>query len=344
MDISYLILVVGIIMVTIFNFTNGFHDAADMIATAIASRSMTPTIAIIIVTVFTFAGPFIGGLAVANTIGEFVEVNPTNTAIAQNVVISAIMAAISYNLITWRLGLPSSSSNSLTSGLIGSGLFLLGEESIHWGIEALMHGKIVGFMKVITGMLFSPLAGFIVGFLLIKLLLRVLRRVTIKSKRFFIISQYFTVSWLAFSHGTNDAQKGIGIAAMLLYASGIYEQFTVPDWVIFLCAFAITFGTMFGGWSIIKTVGFGLYKIKLVHSLADQIGSAAVILASSVIGAPTSTTQVVTTTLLGVGSGEHPHHVRWGKAKSIALGWLFNIPSSILLGVIYSYLLSFIIH
>jgi len=331
-------------MVTIFNFTNGFHDAADMIATAIASRSMTPTIAIIIVTVFTFAGPFIGGLAVANTIGEFVEVNPTNTAIAQNVVISAIMAAISYNLITWRLGLPSSSSNSLTSGLIGSGLFLLGEESIHWGIEALMYGKIVGFMKVITGMLFSPLAGFIVGFLLIKLLLRILRRVTIKSKRFFIISQYFTVSWLAFSHGTNDAQKGIGIAAMLLYASGIYEQFTVPDWVIFLCAFAITFGTMFGGWSIIKTVGFGLYKIKLVHSLADQIGSAAVILASSVIGAPTSTTQVVTTTLLGVGSGEHPHHVRWGKAKSIALGWLFNIPSSMLLGVIYSYLLSFIIH
>ena len=343
MDISFIILVSGIIMVVIYDFTNGFHDAADMIATAIASRAMTPAMAIIIVTVFTFAGPFIGGLAVANTIGEFVAVNPANTAVAQTVVIAAILAAISYNLLTWKLGLPSSSSNSLTSGLVGSGLFILGSGSIHWGIEALQQGEIAGFMKVVTGMIFSPLAGFVVGFLMIKLLLKALRRITIKSKRFFVISQYFTVSWLALSHGTNDAQKGMGVIAMLLYASGVYQQFTVPDWVIFLCASAITLGTMFGGWSIIKTVGFGLYKIKLVHSLADQIGSATVILTSAMIGAPTSTTQVVTTTLLGIGTGEHPHQVRWGKAKSIALGWIFNIPSSMLLGVMYSYLLSLII-
>ncbi len=335
---SSIILILGVGLVLLYDFTNGFHDAADMIATAIASRTMTPDTAIIIVSVFTFLGPFLGGLAVANTIGEFISIENTKIFIAQSVVLSAILSAITYNLITWKLGLPSSSSNSLTSGLIGAALYALGSSHVNWGIIELLNGHIVGFMRIIIGMIFSPFAGFLVGFLIMKLFLKLFKRLSIKSKKIFIVSQYFTMSWLAFSHGANDGQKGMGVIGMLLLASGVYTEFTVPTWVILSCASAITLGTMFGGWSIIKTVGFGIYKVKLIHSIADQVGSAAIILGSSLIGAPTSTTQVVTTTLMGVGAGEHPKHVRWGITKNILSGWLLNIPSSMVMGAVFCYL------
>lgn len=327
-----MLLIVGIVLVLVYDFTNGFHDAADMVATAIASRAMSPAIAILLVTIFTFLGPFLGGVAVANTIGEFVDISAVTSFTAQSVALSAVIAAIIYNLLTWKLGLPTSSSNSLTSGLVGAGLYAVSSQHIHWGLDALVTGKIEGFMKIIAGIIISPLAGFLIGFLLIKILLRFLSRLTIKSKPFFKWSQYLTVSLLAFTHGTNDAQKGMGVIAMLLVASGAYNTFTIPVWVILLCASAITLGTMFGGWSIIKTVGFEIYKVKLVHSIADQIGASVIIFGSSLIGAPTSTTQVVTTTLMGVGAGERPKHVRWNVTKNIFTGWLMNIPTCLLLG------------
>ncbi len=333
-----IILLIGILSVMAYDFTNGFHDAADMIATAIASMSMTPKTAIIIVTVFTFIGPFVGGVAVADTIGEFVNIKGVSPVISQSIAIAAILSAITYNLITWKLGLPSSSSSSLTSGLVGAGLFAIGNSHINWGMEALMQGHLQGFIKIVIGMLLSPLAGFIVGFFLIKIMVRAMKRLTIKSKKYFIATQYLSVSWLAISHGTNDAQKGMGVLAMLLFASGVYPVFYVPVWVILLCASSITIGTLFGGWSIIKTVGYGIYKVKLIHSIADQIGSALIIISSSLIGAPTSTTQVVTTTLMGVGAGERPRHVRWTMAKSIGKGWLLNIPTCMLLGLIYCFI------
>jgi len=339
MEPHIIVLVFGIICIAIFDFTNGFQDAADMIATAIASMSMSPATAISLITFFTFIGPFLGGLAVADTIGEFVNVSNQSVNIAQSVAIAAVLSAITFNLFAWKLGLPNSSSNSLTSGLIGAGLFALGNSKINWGVEQLISGHIAGFMKIIAGMLFSPLAGFIVGYFLIKLLLFGLKRLTVKSKIFLIISQYITVSWLAFSHGVNDAQKGMGVMAMLLFASKVYPTFTVPFWVIFICSASITIGTLFGGWKIIKTVGFGIYKVRLVHSVANQIGSALIIGSSSIFGVPTSTTQVVTTTLMGIGGGERPGHVRWTMAKTIVTGWLINIPACIALGAVYCFLL-----
>lgn len=334
------ILILGTALVILYDFTNGFHDAADMVATAIASRSVSPGRAIFLVTLFTFLGPLIGGVAVADTIGGFVDIQGVPGGMAQTLTLSALLAAISFNLITWKLGLPSSSSNSLTSGLVGAGLFMLGNSKIHWGVEELMHGEITGFMKIVVGMVISPLAGLVVGFLLIKLIHRLLHRLRSKSRVFLLGSQYLTISWLALSHGTNDAQKGMGIMAMFLLASGITPTLSVPLWVIFMCATSITLGTMFGGWNIIKTVGFGIYKVKLIHSIADQIGSAFVILSSSLIGAPVSTTQVVTTTLVGIGAGERPRHVRWNAAKSIVKGWLYNIPTCIILGALYCYVFS----
>jgi len=336
MDTAFTLLVITIILVLAFDFTNGFHDSADMIATCIASRAMKPGMAVFIVTVFTFLGPFIGGLAVADTVGQFVTIRGQPPLFAESVILAAILAAIFYNLITWKLGLPTSSSNSLVGGLVGSGIYAMGSSSVNWGFSALMQGHISGVVKIIIGLFFSPLAGFVGGFLLMSIFLKFFRRLSFQSRKFFVISQYITTAGLGFTHGTNDAQKGMGIIGMLLFAGGYYQTFTIPDWVIILCASSITMGTLFGGWSIIKTMGFGIYKIRNIHSVADQIGSALVISAATAIGAPASTTQVVTSTLLGVGSREKPRHVHWDTALSIVKGWIFNLPISAAIGAFFT--------
>ena len=339
MDISTFLLILTIVSVFAFDFTNGFHDAADMVATAIASRAMKSAVAIAIVSVFTFLGPLTVGLAVADTIGTFVDITDTAIMDAQALIIAALFAAITYNIITWRLGLPSSSSNSLAGGLVGAGLFVVGSTKIHWGVDALQQGHLEGVMKVLAGLFASPFLGFIIGFIIMKLIFFIFKRFTVKIRPVFVFSQYFSVAWLGFSHGANDAQKGMAVIGMMLLASGETQTFSIPLWVILLCTSAITLGTMFGGWSIIKTLGFELYRIRLIHSVANQLGSALVNTLATSIGAPTSTTQVVTATLLGNGAAEKPSHVAWGRAGQIILGWFVNVPVSMLFGALYSYLL-----
>ncbi|MDD2698874.1 MAG: inorganic phosphate transporter [Arcobacteraceae bacterium] len=335
MDLIFVVLVVTVLAVAIFDFTNGFHDAADMVATAIASRAMTPTTAILIVTIFTFIAPFLAGLTVADTIGNFVDVGGIPILEAQSIVLAGIVSAITYNLVTWKYGLPSSSSNSLIGGLVGAGLYGIGNHSINWGIIALSNGELDGVMKIVAGLFISPIAGLVIGFLLMKFFMKLFSRLTIRNRKFFIWSQYLSISWLGFSHGANDAQKGMGIIAMILFASGYTSSFSVPTWVIVLCASSITLGTMFGGWSIIKTLGFGIIKVKLLHSFTDQIGSAFINSIATSIGAPTSTTQVVTATLIGIGGAEKPKHVKWKVASSIVSNWFTNIPISMALGAFY---------
>jgi PiT family inorganic phosphate transporter len=335
MDLITLLLIIVVISVVLFDFTNGFHDAADMVATAIASRAMSPLIAIATVSIFTFLGPFLVGLAVADTIGNFVEINSVSALVGESVVIAALFAAVSYNLVTWKLGLPSSSSNSLAGGLVGAGLYAVGNNHINWGISALSEGHLEGVMKVVAGLFASPFLGFLIGFIVMKVFFHVFKRFNQRIRHVFVFSQYFSVAWLGFSHGANDAQKGMAIIGMMLLASGHTTTFTVPDWAILLCASAITLGTVFGGWSIIKTLGFGLFRVRLIHSVANQLGSALVNSIATSIGAPTSTTQVVTATLLGNGAAEKPSHVRWQTAKGIIGGWFLNVPISIVLGWIY---------
>jgi len=340
MDLSTFLLVITVICVLAFDFTNGFHDAADMVATAIASNTMRASTAIGVVTIFTFLGPLVSGLAVADTVGTFVDISNVPEINAQILVISALGAAVSYNLLTWRFGLPSSSSNSLAGGLVGAGLFVVGNSNINWGVEVLTDGKLEGVIKVIAGLFASPFLGFVIGFLIMKFFLFVFKRFTMRIKPLFIFSQYFSVAWLGFSHGANDAQKGMAIIGMMLFASGITNEFTVPLWAILLCTSAITIGTMFGGWSIIKTLGYELYKIKIIHSVANQLGSALVNTLATAIGAPTSTTQVVTATLLGNGAAQKPKYVGWSRAAQIIAGWFANVPTSMFLGALYSYLLT----
>ena len=339
MDLTTFLIVLTVVSVFIFDFTNGFHDSADMVATAIASRAMRASTAIALVSIFTFLGPLIAGLAVADTVGTFVNISHAPLRDAQALVIAALMAAVTYNIITWRFGLPSSSSNSLAGGLVGAGLFIVGDKQINWGIEALHHGELTGVMKVIAGLFASPFLGFVIGFIIMKLIFFIFRRFTMKIRPLFVISQYFSVSWLGFSHGANDAQKGMAVIGMMLLASHQTQTFSIPLWVIFMCTTAITLGTMFGGWSIIKTLGFELYHVKLIHSVANQLGAALVNTLATAIGAPTSTTQVVTATLLGNGAAEKPSHVGWRRAGEIIIGWIVNVPVSMGFGALYSYLI-----
>lgn len=343
MDVASSLLIITIIFVFLFDFTNGFHDASDMVATAIASRAMKSSVAIAIVSIFTLLGPLLGGLAVADTIGTFVNISQASTQDAQIVVISALISAITYNLITWKLGLPSSSSNSLAGGLIGAGLFIVGNTQIHWGITALNNGHLEGVMKVVAGLFASPFLGFIVGFLIMKLFFFAFKRFTMEIRTLFVASQYFSVAWLGFSHGANDAQKGMAIVGMMLLATGETSHFFIPLWVILLCTVGITLGTIFGGWNIIKTLGFDLYRIRVIHSVANQIGAAFVNSIATLIGAPTSTTQVVTATLLGNGAAEKPSHVGWRRAGDIIIGWFINVPISILLGISYAFILHYVL-
>ena len=335
LDIALLLVVAT---VAVYDFTNGFHDAADMVATAIASHAMRPPTAIAIVSIFTFIAPFTAGLAVADTVGTFVDINGQSRIVGEAVVIAALLAAVSYNLGTWWLGYPSSSSNSLAGGLVGAGLYAIGSEHIHIGWAALQQGQLVGLMKVVAGLLLSPLLGFAIGFSLMKLLVAILRRFNRRIAPLLVGTQYLSVAFLGYSHGANDAQKGMAIIGMMLLATGHTQDFSVPDWAILLCTSAITLGTVFGGWSIIKTLGFGLFRIKTLHAVANQLGAALVNTLATSIGAPTSTTQVVTATLLGNGAAEKPRHVRWRTAAGIVTGWWLNIPVSMLLGALYSYL------
>ncbi len=339
MDTTQILFIAVVVTVVLYDFTNGFHDAADMVATAIASHEIRVSVAIMLVGVFTFLGPLVAGLAVADTVGTFVDIGTVKVQYAQSVVIAALLAAVSYNVMTWYFGLPSSSSNSLAGGLVGAGLKVVGASHIHWGVDALMQGRLEGLMKVVAGLLVSPFFSFFVGVIVLRFLLWVFRRFTVRIKPFFIGTQYVTISWLAFSHGANDAQKGMAIIGMMLLASGYTGSFHIPMWAILLCTSAITIGTLFGGWNIIKTLGFRIYKIRLIDSVANQISAAITNTIATTIGAPTSTTQVVTAALLGNGSARSPRRVNWLVAKEIVLGWIFNIPTSIFLGAVYAHLL-----
>lgn len=338
MDWLNLSLLAVILIVAVFDFTNGFHDAADMVATAIASRAMTPGMAIGIVTLFTFIAPFTVGLAVADTVGTFVDISNSGVRTGEAVVIAALLAAVSYNLLTWWLGYPSSSSNSLAGGLVGAGLYAVGSGQIHWGINALQAGQLNGFMKVVAGLFASPLLGFIIGLLTMKAIFILFHRFTVRINRLFVLSQYVSVAWLGFSHGANDAQKGMAIIGMMLLAHGVTDHFHIPDWAVVWCASAITLGTLFGGWSIIRTLGFGLFRVRITHSVANQLGAALVNSLATLIGAPTSTSEVVTATLLGNGAAEKPRHVKWRTAAGIVSGWWLNLPVSLLLGWSYAFI------
>jgi PiT family inorganic phosphate transporter len=307
------LLLVGLALV--FDFLNGFHDSSNIVATMIASRALTGRQALTITAVAEFIGPFLFGVAVATTLGSEVL---NDSQISLSVTVAALIASIVWNIITWWLGIPSSSSHALVGGLIGAAVVENG-----WGVV-----KLAGLGKVVLALAISPPIGLVAGYLVMKTVLFLARASSPKINTFFKRAQILTALSLALSHGTNDAQKTMGIITLGLVSAHVLPAFHVPLWVVAICAAAIALGTATGGWRLIKTLGGRFFKIRPVHGFTTQVASASVILAAALLGGPVSTTQVVSSAILGVGSAERVSKVRWSVAGQIVMAWLTTIPVS----------------
>jgi len=324
-DLPFTVLVLIALALT-FDFLNGFHDSSNIVATMIASRAMDGQMALTITAIAHFFGPFLFGVAVATTVGHEVL---DDVAIKLSVTMSALVAAIIWNLLTWYFGIPSSSSHALIGGMLGAAVLESGWEVV----------KMAGVIKVLVALTTSPIIGLTVGFLVMKITLFLARPFPPSINSFFKRSQLATALALALSHGTNDAQKTMGVITMGLVSAGVLKEFHVPIWVIVISAAAIAFGTWIGGWRLIKTLGGKFYKIRPIHGFTAQITSAGVILSASLLGGPVSTTQVVSSAIMGVGSAERLSKVRWGVAGQIVTAWFTTIPAAALMAALVALVL-----
>ncbi|PID84651.1 MAG: anion permease [Chloroflexi bacterium] len=320
MRLTFLVL---LITALIFDFLNGFHDSSNIVATPIASHAMKPRHVLWLAAIMHFVGPFLFGVAVAETIGTGLT-DPENVTMI--VLIAALLSAVVWNVITWWLGIPSSSSHAIIGGLVGAVI-------VSAGIDAI---EARGLIKVTVALLLSPILGIVVGYLLMQITLFLARGSTPKINSLFRYSQIFTTAGLALSHGANDAQKTMGIIALGLLTEGLIDEFVVPIWVIALSAGMIALGTATGGWRLIKTLGYRIYKIRPVHGFVSQISGAAVILGAAIWGAPVSTTQVMSSTIMGAGSAERLSKVHWQVGYEMVVAWVLTIPiSAVLASIIY---------
>jgi len=333
MDTLFLLALTTIIVVLVFDYTNGFHDAANIVATVIASRAMTPAQAVIVVGVFEFLGPLLGGTAVANTIGKFVSLDGVLPLLSLSMLLCGLIGAIVWNLGTWYFGIPSSSSHALVGGLIGAVVVGVGVDHVAWGFHELASGRLTGIVKVLAALVLSPLIGFWVGFAIHRVLRVMLRAATPAANRQLRFAQFFTAAGLAFAHGANDAQKSMGVLTLVLVLGGFIPHFEVPFWVMLACATAMTLGILSGGWRIVRTLGFAIYRVRPIHALGSQLTSGLVIMSASLAGAPVSTTHIVATSIMGIGASERPRAVRWAKAKDIATTWVITIPGAALVAI-----------
>ena len=327
---EHILIIILIALALIFDFLNGFHDSANVVATMISSRAMTPTAALIIASVANFIGPFIFGVAVAKTIGQDVA-SPSSITIA--VVLAALLSASIWNLITWFFGIPSSSSHALIGGIVGAVLVGSGARALEYK----------GLVLIGLALFLSPVLGFFLGQIVMRVSLWAVRNATPKANMFFKYAQIPTAFTLALSHGTNDAQKTMGIITMGLVVLGYQQAFIVPWWVILASATAITIGTAFGGWRIIHTLGGKFYRIRPIHSFTSQLTSMVVILSASLVGGPVSTTQVVSSSIIGVGAAQRKSMVRWGVMSDILIAWFLTVPVTAGVAALLYYLVDYLI-
>lgn len=312
-----------IVLALIFDLTNGIRDSSNIVATMISSRAFAPRVAMGLTAVCEFLGPFIFGVAVAETIGNEIVIP---SAVNLDVIVAALLSAILWNLLTWYLGLPSSSSHALIGGIMGAVTIGAGWQSI----------QIAGLEKVLIALFTSPIIGLLFGYFVSKIVYFLFQYASPRVNWFFKNGQIVTAIALALTHGANDAQKTMGIITLALLSSKVIDRFAVPLWVVFLCAGFIAIGTAQGGMRLIRTLGTKFYKIRPVDGFNAQLASAAVILGNSLVGFPVSTTQVVSSAIMGVGGAERMNKVRWGAATEIITAWFLTIPATaILSGIIY---------
>lgn len=324
---SFLIFIT-IVLTLLFDFVNGVHDAANAIATVISTRVLKPLHAVAWSATFNFLAIFVFGVGVAKTIGtgviDPVYVQPIG-------IFFAMISAISWNLITWYLGLPSSSSHALIGGLVGVGLYEGGIQALHFG----------GLSKIIVSIVLSPLFGMILAMVLMMVVLSMLINATpTPVDRWFRRIQLLTSALLSLTHGGNDAQKSMGVIALLLYSAHLIPTFHIPLWVSISCYTMISLGTLIGGFRIIRTMGMKITKLKPVGGACAEISSASVLFVATHLGIPVSTTHTITGAIVGVGALQRFSAVRWGVARQIVWAWIFTIPATILL----SMLMMFVAH
>jgi len=311
-----LLLVVVIVTALVFDFTNGFHDTANSIATAVSTRALTPRQAVALAAVANLVGAFVT-TAVAKTVGQGI----IDTGLAtEQTILAALLGAITWNLFTWRLGLPSSSSHALFGGLIGAALVQSGVDGVEWAgiVEKI----------VIPGVL-SPILGFAGAFVLLLVIYWAFFRVTPRTgNRVFRTGQLFSSTWFSFTHGANDAQKTMGVIALALYLNGSIDDFYIPDWVKVAAGLAIAAGTYVGGWRIVRTLGQRVFNMDPPSGFAAQTAAGTVLYGASIAGFPVSTTQCISGAVMGAGATKRFSAVRWGVAGNIVVAWVLTIPAA----------------
>ncbi len=323
-------LVVAIVMALAFAATNGLHDAANSIATLVMTRAARPGPAVVLAAMGNVVGPLLIGSAVANTIAGIVTVPDDEVVVVLG---AALTGAVAWNTITWWRGLPSSSGHALLGGLVGAALVEGGTSAVNWGgFDGLQP---VGVLGVIAVLAIAPVVGYAAGFVADRVARRLTRRATDRLRGPVRGGQWAMSGGLALSHGANDAQKVVGVVALLLLASGETSSLHAPTWVELACGTALTVGTVFGGWPIVRTIGARIVRLRPIDALASQTGSTAALLGATLTGAPVSTTQVVASSVVGVGVGKRRiRHVRWTVVRSMVIAWLLTVPATAFLAIV----------
>lgn len=325
-------LAIGAILVALFfDFINGFHDAANSIATVVGTRILKPLQAVSLAASANFVGPFLFGTAVAATVGKGI-IDPSFVTI--EMVIAALIGAIAWNLITWLWGFPSSSSHALIGGIIGAGIASVGTHAILFG----------GLEKVLIGIVVSPVVGFIVAFLLATLIITLFaKRKPAKVNSVFGRLQLVSSAYFSLTHGANDGQKTMGIIALILLTEGITTEFEVPFFVIVISAAAIGLGTFFGGWRIVKTMAVKITQLKPYQGFAAETGGATILAILAHAGIPASTTHGISGAIMGAGAVRRLSAVRWGVGKRIVWAWIITIPASAAVAYVTMMIIKFFI-
>ena len=321
-DFQLLIFLV-ILLALIFDFINGFHDTANAIATSVSTRAIHPQYAIIMAAVLNFFGAMYS-TGVAKTIGS--DIVKSASHVDEHILIAALFGSIIWNIITWRFGMPSSSSHALIGGLIGAVMMSAA------GADGL---NFYGIGKIILSLILSPLVGMVLGCIIMSLLFRFFGRfrpTAINGK--FKKMQILTAATMAFSHGSNDAQKSMGIITLALLAGGYIDVFEVPTYVKVLAATAMACGTAIGGWRIIKTIGGKIFKLQPISGFAADLNSSIIIFGATLLHLPVSTTHVVSGSIMGVGAAKRINAVRWGVAQQMVVAWVMTIPCTAVMGAI----------
>jgi inorganic phosphate transporter, PiT family len=329
-----------IVLALLFDFLNGFHDAANAIATVVVTRTLTPGQAVLLAGVANYAGYFIFGYAIAKMVSKgIINIDAIPTAEAKlSILLAALLGAIAWNIITWIFGLPTSSSHAIIGGLVGAGIAAYGPSLVLLGHIGLKDGKLAvsGILPIVAFIVIAPLLGLLGAMIFTILVMNVFRRMPYhNSNKIFKYLQLASATWYSIGHGTNDAQKMMGIIVLALFCGGMADSLDVTPWIALSCHTAIALGTMFGGWRIVKTMGTGITKIRAREGFCAESSAALVLMGTAHFGIPVSTTHVISGAVMGVGTVEGAKGVRWATARKIVWAWLLTIPLTAMCSMLF---------